>query len=282
MGNIKYLTVFDDEYNVILNRTRMSKRKLAYLPAYYRIGEHSHLDGISATGRDFINFLKSDSVIEDFGISSSVFQYVYEQISLRGYKSLFIVLPHTKWYDYSKSAILARKNMYRNAVNNNEKDLMSVYVFNSKGLGIAPILLADKLATMYAECAMPLDLLNLYAEKYAESSSTYILTRGINVFNNTEDLKAFRITSTRVFPVELHGDDDTKIESFAKRVSAEIKKREGRFAVSYGPDCNFAGDVTGKLHYCHSLHPVVDAQYAAPSLKILGSKSLCIHLGDYI
>ncbi|MBQ8209677.1 MAG: DegV family protein [Clostridia bacterium] len=257
--------------------------KLAYLPVFYKVDDVSYLDGINATGRDFINIIKNNDDISSYGISSGVFQFVCEKLSERGYRSLFVVCPHGKWSDFYRSSKSATKKFYRNAINNNETDIMPVYVYDSRAFGIGPVLMANRLSRMYAEGAMRLELLCSYAERFANSSATYILTADNNVFGCSNELRAYRVSSTRVFPLDISQmGTDVKIDNFVHLLSKAIKMRYGRFAVSYGPDCDFVSDVAAQLETKYSCFPVVEAQYSIPTIKMLGSRTLCVHLGDYI
>lgn len=279
MSNVKFLTVYDDEQEIILNGKHMYGYKLAYLPTFYKYKNKSFMDGINAHSSDFE---KHKSEITEFGISSNVFQYVYELVSKRGYKTLCVICPHGKVLPYYRAAATAEKRYMRNSANRTETDAMPVYIFDSKAFGIAPILMADKLAEMYSYSAMPTELLIAYAKRFAASSVTYLLTADKNIYNDCFEMRAYRITSSRVFLLDLKSDNEKlKTQHYLQLVKKAIKKRNGKFAVSYGASCSFADSILTQLKFEYAYEPIVEAQYSIPSTKILGFNSMCIHLGDY-
>ena len=281
MGMLKFLTVFDDERNVVLDSGLMSLYKIAYLPAFYRYNNESFLDSLNASS--FCFFELDDNEISSYGISSKVFQYVYELVSDRGYKMLIVVCPHGKLSPFYNEANVASKRFLRNAVNNNITDQMPVHVVDSKAFGIAPTLMAMKIADMYATSAMNEGLLKAFIKDFTKSSVTYLLTADKHSVGNSEELRAYRITSNRIFPLNLNGGAESEnIDLFVKIITKAIKKSKNRFAASYGACCTFSTNVLTILNKKYNCFPVTEAQFSIPSTKMIGINSLCIHLGDYI
>ena len=281
MGIVKFLTVFDDETNVMLNNENMSRFKIAYLPTFYRYNNESFIDSLNATSYCFSQI--DNSKISSFGISSKVFQYAYELISKRAYKLLIVVCPHGKFSPFCKEALIASKRFLRNAVNNNETDMMPVYVVDSKGFGIAPVLMAIKISDMYSTFAMNEELLKGFMTRFAKSSVTYLLTADKNSLGSSENLRAYRITSNRIFPLNLcETTDEKNIDLFIGILTKAIKKSNIKFAASYGAKCSFSTQILATLKHKYNYVPVIEAQYSIPSTIMVGINSLCIHFGDYI
>lgn len=281
MGMVKFLTVFDDEKCMVLNNINMSRYRIAYLPAFYRYNNESFIDSLNATS---FSFSKTDKAqISSFGISSGVFQYVYNLASEKGYKMMIVICPHGKQSPYYKEALIASKRHLRNAVNNNETDMMPVYVFDSRAFGIAPTLMAVKIADMYATSAMPVELLKAYIKRFADSSVTYLLTADKNAVGQCEVLRAYRITSNRIFSLNLNElSDEQKMERFIQLISKAIKSSKGNFAASFGACCTFSTHILTTLAHKHNYVPTAEVQYSIPSVRMLGMNSLCIHFGEYI
>lgn len=280
MSDIKFLTVYDDENNLILNNTSFYWYKIAYLPVFYKYNNESYIDSVNTSSDEFINV---QSHITTFGIDAGVFQHVYELTAEKGYKTLIVICPCRKFADYYKEALKAKKRYLRNCVINNESDCMNIHVFDSRTFGIAPIFIANTLARMYSASAMPEDLLLAYARRFITSSVSYVLTKGENLLGGGCDLRAYRITSQRIYPLDISdGNNEIKIDNFVRLVSKSISKAGGQFVASWGAECTFANNVIDKLTNESGLSANLTAQYSVPTANILGINSICIHFGDYL
>ncbi len=280
MSDIKFLTVFDDEKGSILNGPHMYGYKLAYLPVFYKHNDEAFIDGINSTARQFFD-VQSD--VESFGIDSGVFQHVYELTAKRGYKMMIVICPSGKYSPYYKEAIKAKKRYLRNCAAQNNTDIMDVCVFDSHSFGIAPIQIANKLADMYSISAMPEDLLLAYTERFISSAVTYVLTACENSLDAYCNIRAYRVTSKRIFELNLHSvAPEIKINNFLNLVSKAVNKNNGKFVVSSGDGCVFTDIILNKLKSEYGLETNMNTQYSIPTTKMLGLNTICIHIGEYI
>ncbi len=283
MGLVRFLTVYDDEHEEILQRKHMRMLDIASLSSFYQCNGLSYLDNMNTCSRDFIRMKNDFTQCTSADIPPGVFQHIFEKTAQHGYRRLLVICPNGKWTPYYKNAVHAANNFRRNELRNNADDFFDVQVVNSRGVGIAPVIMTNTLAKMYARAAVSPKMFEDYANNFAKSSVTYLLTDGCNEFSDFSDLRAFRITSTRVFSLDISESiEEVRIDKFTKYAGNAIKRSGGRYAVSYGYGCKFIGNVLGRLERDYNFKPLITAQYSIASAQLLGSNAFCVHLGDYI
>lgn len=282
MGLVRFMTVYDDEENCVLSLKRCNKFDISATSSFFRSDGNSYLDNFNVNSRDFYKMKDAGADISVPTIPHAVFQYSLERLRDWGYLASFVVCPHGKWLPYYKEAVHAVANINRTAKRNNDEYFHS-YVINSKAFGIGSVLLANTLAVDFYHNRNSTTILKDYSARYASSSTTYILTKNDTIFGSANDYKAYRISDTRVFPVDIGNSvEAVRFDRFTEIVGKAIMRHNGRYAVSFGCRCDFAGNVIGRIIQRYKHDSLVSAQYGIVTAQLFGTRTLCIHLGEYI
>lgn len=282
MGLVRFMTVYDDDMEEVLSLNNCRSLDISAQSVFYKSGKYSFLENLNTDASNFMSLKNSGIEYTLPTVPASVFHYSLEKLRDMGYLAAFIVCPHAKWLPYYKEAVHAAKNINRTAKRQNDQ-YFNVHVVNSKAFGIGSVLFANTLALDFYHNRNSTKIIADYSTRYANSSTTYVLTENDTVFGNARELTAYRITNTRVFSVDISKSvDAVKYDRFAKTVAMAIKRAGGRYAVSYGFNCSFHGNIIGRLIRDYNHYPLVKSQYGIATTQILGSKTLCIHLGEYI
>lgn len=96
MGLVRFMTVYDDEEERVLNLNQRMMFDISSPATFYRSEGKSYLDNFNANSRKFINMRKSGAELTVPTIPSAVFQYSLEKLRDTGYLAVFVVCPHGK------------------------------------------------------------------------------------------------------------------------------------------------------------------------------------------
>ncbi len=282
MGLVSFFTIYDDELNRIFTHYNCEKYDLNPLYAYYKADSLSALDNFNVNSLYYLKSKKSGSDMTEPTIPANVIKYYFERDEKYGFLSTFLICPNSKWSPFYKNGVHAVKNLNRKAKRENDYYFKPV-VIDSRAFGFGSVLLAFQLAKLYCNEKLSTSLLLQYAERYARSSATYILTVQETICGKVNGLSAFRIKDTRIFPIEL-GDsyDEIKYDKFVKTVVSAVIRSNSLFAVSCGAECDFASNIIGRFMRDYKLYPIDYTRFSVPSTHLFGTKTLCIHMGEYI
>lgn len=282
MGLVRFMTVYDDELGGVLVPDHCKLFDISSPYTFYTADGFSYLDNFNISSRNFASMKKDGIELSTPTIPSQVFQYCFSKLRDWGYLASFTVCPHAKWLPYHKEALLASQRIQRTALRHDD-EFFHAYIINSKAFGIGSVLLANTLARDFYHNRNSTPVLLDYSKRYADSSITLILTKNDTVFGCTSEYKAYKVKDTRVFSIDIgESVDSVRFDRFAEYVCKAIKKRDGCYAVSFGCDCGFAGNVIGRIEKLSNHIPLVCTQYGIVTAQVFGTQSLCIHLGEYI
>lgn len=282
MGLVRFMTVFDDEDEIVLNANHRSMLEIVSPAAFFKSQNYSYLDKFNVSTRKFDGMRKAGYQISTPNIPSNVFQYSLEKSRDAGYLAAFIVCPHGKWSPYYKEALHAAKNIQRTA-KRHEDDFFKVNVINSKAFGLGTILFANTIALDFYHYRNCTSVIKDFSKRYADSSTTYILTKDNTVFGNSNDYKAYRVTDSRVFELNIGNSvDEVKFDYFADIIVKAVHRASGRYVASFGYSCDFIGNILGRVERDSKHLPIVATQYGVASAALFGTDTLCIHFGEYI
>ena len=250
--------------------------------AFFKSQNKCYLDKFNVNTRRFDIMRKNGMEYSVPNIPSDVFQYSLERSRDTGYLAAFIVCPNSKWSPYYKEALHAAKNIKRTAKRHNDV-FFSVNVINSKAFVLGTILFTNTIALDFYHYRNSTSVIKEFSKRYANSSTTYILTKDNTFLGNASDYKAYRIKDTRVFEVNIsNSTDEVKFDYFADVIIKAINRANGRYVVSYGYSCDFICNILGRVEReCKHL-PIVAAQYGVASAALFGLNTMCFHFGEYI
>lgn len=276
------MTVFDDEYRMVLNYLHCKNFDISSVGTFFTSDGYSYLDNYNVSARDFIEMRRNGECLSVPRIPAKVFQYRFEKLQNFGYLHAFVVCPHAKWTPYYKDALSAAKNVLRNA-RRIDDEFFHVSVVNSKAFGIGSVLFANTLAKDFYHNRNSTSILADYSKRYAKSSLTVILTKDDTVFGKSNGYSAYKIRDTRLSTVELGDSVDTvKLDVFSDYIAGIIKRHDGRYAISFGYNCDFGGNIIGRIERLTKHAPLVSAQYGIATAELFGTNTICFHFGEYI
>lgn len=279
MGLIKFITVFDDEKQLILSETVLKKYNIsAYPPVFFSDGK-TYYDGLNTNSVDFIHLKKTKGVTMP-RIPSKVFQSAFFNAYTDGYFKVVVVCPHSKWFPYYKDAVIAANRL------KNRKTLdfstFGISVIDSKSFSAGVLLYTLSIARQYEIYHFPSDMFVDYCKNNAVKNKSLILIKSENAFCKLgNDFAAFRSFGYKFEKIPLSDShDNMKLDIFVDAVCADIRKGSGRYSVSLGADCDFAGYVLGRIEKQTGIMPVCVMQYGVASAAVFGNSSICVNLSD--
>lgn len=277
MGLIKFITVFDDEKQMIFSETVLKRYNIsAYPPVFFSEGK-AYYDGLNSNADDFLCLKKTKGVTPP-QIPSKVFQSAFLQAYIEGYFKVVVICPHNKWFPYYKDAIIALNRLkHRKTI---DFSTFSISVIDSKTFSAGVLLYTLSIARQYEIYHLPSDMVVDYCKTNATRNKAAVLLKGDNAFcESYNDFSAFRSFGYKFEKIYLSAShDNIKFEMFADVVCADIKKGSGRYAVSVGADCDFAGYVLGRIEKQSGIMPVCVMQYGVASADILGNSAICVNV----
>lgn len=276
------MAVYDDEFGGVLSPDHCRLFDISAPYTFLKSEGYSYLDNFNISSRDFDKMIKSNNIITEPVVPSQVFQYSYEKIRDWGYLCSFTVCPHGKFLPYYKEAVAASKRIQRTAIRHDD-EFFHAHVVNSKAFGVGSLLLANTLARDFYHHRNSTPILLDYSKRYANSSVTLILTKDNTIFGNGDDLRAYKVRNTRFYEIDISKSvESVRLDRFAEYVEKSIKKYDGRYAVSFGCNCDFAGNILGRIEKRTRHIGLVCTQYGIVTARALGTNTLCIHIGEYI
>ena len=282
MGLVRFMTIFDDEFGGVLTPKHCKLFDISAPYTFFKSEGYSYLDNFNISSREYYKMVSNNTTVTEPNIPSQVFQYSYEKLRDWGYLAAFTVCPHGKWLPYYKEAVAASKRIQRTAIRHDD-EFFHAHVINSKAFGIGAVLLANTLSRDFYHNRNSTRILLDYSGRYANSSVTLILTRDNTIFGNGNDLRAYKVRNTRVNEIDISKSiDSVRLDRFAEYVTKSIKKFDGRYAVSFGCNCDFAGNTIGRIEKMSKHIGLVCTQYGITTAHALGTNTLCIHLGEYV
>lgn len=276
MGLVRFLAFYDDDNDLVLPPEKLKDYDITLIPCTYRHDGKLYYSGINTDGKAYSAIIKSGDAA-DIYISADLIQYVYERASENGYLALIVICPHAKYTDCYRAAMLAKKRFYRKK---NINDEIVINVIDSRTLGIGTMVFALKTALDYCCNSKSVSMTVQNARKASVNSKTYILSCGDIPFSeDSASVKAYLLHGSKLTPLDISRSlDEVKYDLFTDIVCKSIKNSGGKYSVSFGCDCGFAGNVLGRIERRSDILPLTVAYHGILTTSALGARAFCIHI----
>lgn len=278
MGFIKYITVFDDESQMVLNDVLLNRYDIAAYPSVFYADGKPCFSSFNADSSDFIKMKNSCKNFVLPSIPEEIFLDAYNNAYINGFLQAVVVCPHAKWYPYYRKA-LAAANRYRRH-RNIDFSSFAITVIDSRSFAMGPMLQTLDMAHYHNGLGCPTEVTVDFAKMEAQKSKTLILTRSDTVFGTSDGvLSAYSVFNNKLNRIDLPMlYDNIKYDKFAKSASSHLKSDSSRYSVSLGGGCDFAGNIIGRIKDITGKSPICCMQYGVTSAAVLGDNTLCIHI----
>ena len=277
MGLIKFITVFDDEKQMLLSETVLKKYNISAYPVIYFSDGKAYYDGLNSDSDAFLRLKKSKGVTPP-RIPAKVFQSAFLNAYNNGYFRVIVVCPHSKYFPYYKDAVTAA-NKFRHR-KNIDFTSFDISVIDSKTFASGVNLFTLEIARQYELYHMHSDSLVDYCKNKAIKNKSMLLLRdGYIAGCSNNELTAIKSFGYKFEKFNLSAShDNVRLDNFADLVCSEINKGGGRYTVSVGSDCDFAGYVLGLIEKNTGIMPVCVMKYGIVSADVLGNSAFCVSL----
>lgn len=277
MGLIKFITVFDDEKQMVFSEKILKRYNISAYPSVFFCDNKPYYDGLNADSSLYSNMKRQNTVIGPV-VPSGVFQREYTKAYNEGYFAVVVVCPHSKWFPYYDEAVTAAKKLKRSK--KYDYSTFRITVIDSKSFAAGVMMHTLSMAHDYEINHLPSGLVIEFGRKNAIKNDTFILSQTPNAFCDLSgELTAFRVSGYQFKKTDINSmPDSVKFDLFADMICRQLKKMNYNYAVSVGGSCNFAGNVIGRIIKKSGVNPICVMQYAVPSTDVLGDSSICINL----
>lgn len=277
MGLIKFITVFDDEKQMVFSESILKRYNISAYPSAFSCDNKMYYDGLNTDSSAFSDMSKHCTVIGP-SIPAKVFQQAYIRAYNDGYFAVVVVCPHSKWFPYYDEAVLAANKFKRSK--KYDFTTFRICVINSKSFAAGVMMHTLSMSRDHEINHCSSSLVIEYGRKNTEKNDTYILSKSPNAFCDTSnELVAFRSFGYKFTKLDISQSHDfIKFDSFSDIICKQLKKGNVHYAVSIGCNCEFAGNIIGRIEKKSGIKPICVMQYAVPSTKVLGDSSICINL----
>ncbi len=279
MSLIKFITVYDDEKQMVFSETILKRYNISAYPSVCFFENKHYYDGLNIDSSMFSDMKKLNVVVGP-GIPSKIFQREYIKSYNEGYFAVVVVCPHSKWFPYYNNAVTAAKRLKRSK--KYDFSTFRISVIDSKSFGAGVMIHTLLMAQDHVINHLPSGFVVEFGKKNATKNDTYIFsqTQTTNDFCGLSgDLTAFRVYGRQFKKIDLNSmHDNVKFDFFSDMICRQLKKVNGNYAVSIGANCEFAGNIIGRIIKNSGVKPICVMQYAIPSTDVLGDSSLCINI----
>ena len=275
MSLVRFLVFQDDDNKLVLTSERLQKYDITLIPCSYYYGNRLYVSGVNSNVKYYSFLLKNNCDVKP-DISADLIRYLYESSKKSGYMTVFVLCPHSKFADCYKTAMLAKKKFMRNE---KSEDRLNIKVIDTKSLGIDFSLASLQMICSYYNYSNSVFMAEQAIKARRESAKTYILSYSDIPFSgNKSTLSAYVITGSRIKSLNItQSVESVQFDRFADIIIAAFDKTH-KYAVSYGSDCNFVGNILGRIEAKLKFCPITIAIYGILTTNILGPASLCIHV----
>lgn len=279
MGLIKFITVFDDDNQMILSESVLKRYNISAYPPVYFYNNKPYYDGLNTNSVEFIDLKKTKNVVGP-QIPDKVFQTAFLQAYNDGYFAVVVVCPHSKWFPYYKQATSAANKLKRSRML--DFSTFRVCVIDSKSFAAGVLLHTLSMAQQYEVNHSPSDVVVDYGRKQAIKNKSFILLKSAYAFGeDCNEVSAFRSFGYKFEKIPISDSHDfVKFDLFSDIVCNQLKKGKGRYAVSLGADCDFAGSIIGRIEKKTGIMPICVIRYGVASSDIFGNSAICINILD--
>lgn len=273
MAFLKFITICDDE--LLPNSVAVLKKyDITALPSIYFCDNTPYIDTVNSDSEMFFNFQKTDKITSFPTVPADVFEHEINQAYNIGYFGVLIVLPHNKWTDYKHQAEIAKKRFMRK--NKIDEQGFQIHFYDSKTFAGGTISLTIDFARRYHDYHLSVDNFLSMLKHNKLDKITYILSKDENIFDSEKGLKGYIIRNNNLFRMNISQYSDSVIfDLFAKEFVNNTKNL--KYNVSIGYNCDFGGNVLGRIESMTGLLPAATSKYGISTTQILGNSSICIN-----
>ncbi len=276
MGLIKFITVFDDEKQTLLYEDIMRLYNISSWPSAYYFDNKTMIDGINTDSVTYCRHKNEIDSISGPNIPSKVFQEAINIAYQDGFTLALIICPNKKWYPYYYDAVKAVNRVKRST--KMDFTTFNMRVVDTKNFAAGSLYYALQLARLHENHHCPTGIILEDAKGFA--SRTIVLTTSGECFGfRNGELAAFRVFGKRFYTdINLtQSSDYVKFNKFSECCAKYIRCANAKYIVSVGAECDFAGNIIGRIEKILGYPPSTVVQYGIASADIFGLKSVCIH-----
>ncbi|MBO5935782.1 MAG: hypothetical protein J6Q94_09880 [Clostridia bacterium] len=277
MGLIKFITVFDDEKQMILSEKILKRYNISAYPSVFFCENKPYFNGLNADS-DLYAELKSQHNVTRPGIPAKIFQREFTKSYHEGYFAVVVICPHRKWFPYYDEAITAMNRIKRSK--KYDFRLFRMSVIDSKSFGAGVMMHALQMAHDYEVDHNPSGLVIEYGKINAMKNKSYIFSQTPTAFcDKSGCISAFEVSAYQVKPIDVDAVfESISYDLFADRICQLLKKSKGNYVVSVGSKCDFAGNIIGRIIKKSGIKPFCVMQYSVTTAAVLGTGSICVNI----
>lgn len=277
MGLIKFITVFDDEKQMILSEKILKRYNISAYPSVFFCDNKPYFDGLNADS-DLYSELRRHHDVTKPVIPLKIFQREFIKSYHEGYFAVVVVCPHRKWFPYYDEAVAAVNRIKRSSKYDFRMFRMSV--IDSKSFGAGVMMHTLQMAHDYEVDHNPSGLVIEYGQLNARKNKSYIFSQAPNAFcEKSGCISAFEVSAYHVKPIEVEAVfESISYDLFADKICQLLKKSKGNYVVSVGNKCDFAGNIIGRIIKKSGIKPIGVMQYSITTTSVLGNESVCVNI----
>ena len=276
MGLIKFITVFDDEKQMILPEKILKRYNISAYPSVFFCHNKPYFDGLNADSVLYSE-LKRQSDVTRPRIPSKIFQREFIKSYHEGYFAVVVVCPHRKWFPYYDEAVAAVNRIKRSK--KYDFRMFRMCVIDSRSFGAGVMMHTLQMAHDYEVDHNPSGLVIEYGLRNAKKNKSYVFSRTPNAFCEKPGCtSAFEISAYNVKPIDVDAVfESIRYDLFADKICKLLKKSNGNYVVSVGSKCDFAGNIIGRIIKKSGIKPTCVMQYAVATSAVLGNEAVCVN-----
>lgn len=277
MGLIKFITVFDDEKQMLMSEMVLKRYNISAYPSVFFCDNKPYYDGFNVDSELYSELKKQNNVTRP-KIPLKIFQREFIKSYQEGYFAVVVICPHRKYFPYYDEAVAAANRIKRSK--KYDFRMFRMCVIDSKSFGAGVMLHTLQMAHDYELDHNPSGLVIEYGQRNAKKNKTYIFSQTPNVFSSKSCCpSSFEVSAYQVKPIDI-GDvsESFSYDMFADKICQLLKKSKGNYVVSVGSKCDFAGNIIGRIIKKSGIKPSCVMQYAVATSAVLGNEALCINL----
>lgn len=278
MERIKFLTVFDDAFALVLNENALKLYDISLIPACYSCDNKFYFDAVNSDAESFAGHRRSGLPFEPPQISPEAIVFLLKINNMRAYDTVFILCPNSAWYPYYQN-VKAAVDRYVRCKDFPGKDVYTIHVVDTKNFASGVLLDTLRLSMEYMDTRCSSRLLEYRCKNFLKSNRTCILTKSETAFCQKDELCAHLFQGDHIQKLDIsESADEVRYDRFSEVICRMLKKNGGKYAVSVGYACEFAGNIIGRIERRMGFSPICTSQYAIPSTAVLGENTMAVHL----
>lgn len=277
MSLIKFITVYDDEKQMLFSDHILERYNISAYPAIYKFENRPYFDGINTDSEIYLNMRNKGNIVGP-NVPAAIFQEAYKNAYDCGYFAVVVVCPHGKWFPYYKEAVLAANRFKRRK--KIDLDTFRISVIDSKSFAAGVMIHAISISYQHTVNHCPTGITIDYGRKNVLKNKTYILSKSANLLDSCDDkLNAYKSFGYKFEKIDISQSHDfIKYDMFAKAVAKELRKKNCKYVISVGADCDFSGNIIGRIEELSKISPICCMQYGIPTAAVLGNGAICINI----